>query len=95
METRIFEELAKNQRWIELAIEIGEWNFLNNWEVCETVLEQYNFLDGMIEEEGYDYAMDYATDRLIHAFDILRKMNQIIRTYEPAIGNYKYLEGEE
>ena len=52
METRIFEELAKNQRWIELAIEIGEWNFLNNWEVCETVLEQYNFLDGMIEEDG-------------------------------------------
>ena len=60
-------------RWVELAIEIGEWNFLNNWETCEKIIEQYNFLDEMIEEDGYDYAMDYATDKLEEAFNTLRR----------------------
>jgi hypothetical protein len=58
----------ETERWVELAIEIGEWNFLNNWETCEKIIEQYNFLDEIIEEEGYNYAMDYATDKLEVAF---------------------------
>ena len=61
------------RRWIELAIEMGEWNFRNNWETCERIIEEYNFVDDVIDEEGYDYAMDYATDMLIEAFDYLRK----------------------
>lgn len=60
-------------RWVDLAIEIGEWNYCNNWETCEKIIEQYNFLDDVIEENGYDYAMDYATDRLFDAFEHLRK----------------------
>tara|TARA_R100000742_G_C4252154_1_gene70377 strand:+ start:475 stop:708 length:234 start_codon:yes stop_codon:yes gene_type:complete len=66
------------ERWIDLAIEIGEWNFRNNWETCEKIIEQYNFLDDVIDEEGYDYAMDYATDMLIEAFDQLRKSTYLI-----------------
>ena len=63
-------------RWGELAVEMGEWNFRNNWETCEKIIEQYNFLDEMIEEDGYDYTMDYATDMLSDAFDHLRKVIQ-------------------
>tara|TARA_R100000458_G_scaffold59578_1_gene70589 strand:- start:339 stop:548 length:210 start_codon:yes stop_codon:yes gene_type:complete len=62
--------------WVGMAVEMGEWNFRNNWEACEKIIEQYNFLEETIEEEGYDFAMDYATDRLIDAFDYLRRMIQ-------------------
>ena len=64
--------MTVQRKWIELAIEIGEWNFRNNWETCEKIIEEYNFLDDVIDEEGYDYAMDYATDKLTDAFDYLR-----------------------
>ena len=64
------------QRWVELAVEMGEWNFRNNWETCEKIIEEYNFLDDMIDEKGYDYAMDYATDMLCDVFDYLRKVIQ-------------------
>ena len=83
--------MTVQRKWIELAIEIGEWNFRNNWETCEKIIEEYNFLDDVIDEEGYDYAMDYATYKLTDAFDYLQQLRDVQPTRR--MERIKQLEG--
>jgi len=78
------ENKIEQRRWLELAVEIGEWNFRNNWETCKQIIEEYDFLNYLIVEEGYDLRndiMDYVTDKLDKAFDQLRSQSQVGEGY--------------